>query len=729
MSSSVSVELPLRIINFVSLDPPPNRVEGSSVVAQSSWAQAPAAVGDTTDTMIDRVKTMETLGSPKKASSRPSPLPSQQRGDAAPEEQAKTLQHQKSLDFINLAIRSAAARRGVPAPTTSEAEATGLGIGIDESLQDQPTPTLSQLSNGSQTSYSSASTGAMNPSCMPYVHPHDLLDLLAQQRAVNVDDAEDSEDEDFGGSPNAEIRLNDDSIDEVHFVLGSTRIEDQVGPAFGLKASKPQSGPATGASPQMAELEISSADDEDVGDVTVTEIKPLPALPAEKQVEEDARELQQKASSASLASRISVKSANTTVPSTSKKAPRVVAQLDNSQSFGFASADAPLKTRSSSGGPAAAAAVAPASTAPTAATAGRRARARPEQFVDATPQESTLHPSSATAAAKTSTSSRRRRNRNGARKTSNGSSASGQSTPPLSDTASPNSSLAPGDSASRAGSSAASSVVATPEMGYAPLPAAPSFVDSSAMNAHMLSEKALAKLESVERKMETVSRPEVFSTPVKQPIAKLRATQSMANIKGQQQVGLRRGARVTPPPTVAEVDAQSQHDETSRGLSHSSSTHNLRGAAVVVPSVRNKIAALENRQATLRDFTKPEGGNGNVTPQGSSDEESDHNATPTRARVLASSAAGSASTPGRVATLAATAEAHHHAASGGSNPSPRVLRATASSSQLSRKQSTLSIASTVMSETNQLRRQPSTMSTMSFKAPVFKPRLPSRTYQ
>ncbi len=42
--------------------------------------------------------------------------------------------------------------------------------------------------------------------------------------------------------------------------------------------------------------------------------------------------------------------------------------------------------------------------------------------------------------------------------------------------------------------------------------------------------------------------------------------------------------------------------DTSGALSRSHSTHNLRGASIMVPSVRNKIAMLESRSAALREF-------------------------------------------------------------------------------------------------------------------------------
>jgi hypothetical protein len=233
------------------------------------------------------------------------PLPADQYNlsnlgnSAEPDDQiarARRLQHQKSLDFIQYAIKSATARRGGVAASASESEATGLGIAIDDEME--PTPTLSQLSTASGSSYTSASsnvassihtasTGPMNPICMPYVHPHDLLDLLAQQRSVDLDDAYDSDEEE----PACDLKLNDDSIDDIDFVLGAARAEDQVAPAFGLKprSQRQQSGSqarfehdsmattgpvAVKITPSSASEKEEKDDEEDEGDVTLTAIEP-----------------------------------------------------------------------------------------------------------------------------------------------------------------------------------------------------------------------------------------------------------------------------------------------------------------------------------------------------------------------------------------------------------------------------------------------------------------------
>ena len=124
------------------------------------------------------------------------------------------------------------------------------------------------------------------------------------------------------------------------------------------------------------------------------------------------------------------------------------------------------------------------------------------------------------------------------------------------------------------------------------------------------------------------------------------------------------------------------------GMTRSHSTHSIRGSAIVVPSVRNKIAMLENRSQTLRDFTGNKGGPGSTT------------STPS-------------STPGRVAKLAASAEKAQF------QPHNQGQLLSASPSyRLTRKESIASIASSEAStQPDYLRRS---NSIMSFKAPVLR---------
>lgn len=158
LSSDVSVEVPLRVINFVSLDPPPLKKAGGAKDATRSWSAAPGSVfsvpksptnaigraanGDA-DQMVARLKSVDAMRSPGKTEI--SLQNYEQHLQAArilspgevKAEQTRRLQHQKSLDFINHAIRSAAARRGVDVtPTTSSSSRTsgpaGLGIGVPD---------------------------------------------------------------------------------------------------------------------------------------------------------------------------------------------------------------------------------------------------------------------------------------------------------------------------------------------------------------------------------------------------------------------------------------------------------------------------------------------------------------------------------------------------------------------------------------------------------------------
>lgn len=158
LSSDVSVELPIRVINFVSLDPPPLRKAVNpriSADATRSWAapgsvfsdaNSPASAGSATggesDPMVARLKSVDAMRSPGKTeislqnyNQHPQAARLLSPGEVAAE-QTRRLQHQKSLDFINHAIRSAAARRGVNVtPTMSSSSArtpspAGLGIGL-----------------------------------------------------------------------------------------------------------------------------------------------------------------------------------------------------------------------------------------------------------------------------------------------------------------------------------------------------------------------------------------------------------------------------------------------------------------------------------------------------------------------------------------------------------------------------------------------------------------------
>lgn len=135
-SASAEVELPLRIVHYVSLDPPPSK---------RNLAQSAGLFPSTLDAhedprqMIERVRSLEALRSPRStlgASSGMYLAPCS--AAAAPVEQGgRTAQHRRSLDFINNAIRSATARRYSP---HTEPATTGLGIEVDAGAE-EPAPT------------------------------------------------------------------------------------------------------------------------------------------------------------------------------------------------------------------------------------------------------------------------------------------------------------------------------------------------------------------------------------------------------------------------------------------------------------------------------------------------------------------------------------------------------------------------------------------------------------
>lgn len=179
LSSVVSVELPVRVINFVSLDPPPLKKASSKDGATRSWA-APGSVfsearspsggsvseraaGGDADQMVARLKSVDAMRSPGKTEIS---LQNYDRDQQAArmlspgevqEEQQRHLQHQKSLNFINHAIRSAAARRGVDVtPTTNSSSArtpspAGLGIGVLDSRSVLESTSGHSPSGGSST--------------------------------------------------------------------------------------------------------------------------------------------------------------------------------------------------------------------------------------------------------------------------------------------------------------------------------------------------------------------------------------------------------------------------------------------------------------------------------------------------------------------------------------------------------------------------------------------------
>lgn len=123
-STLVEVDLPLRIVNFVSLDPPPPR---------KSWMGGPGLLGLSKQSqsdqhqMIERLRKMESLKSPSLACDINYLSP-----DTHLPRNPRTAHHKRSLVFINSAIRSATARHTSPLALQDESP-TGLGIGLASS--------------------------------------------------------------------------------------------------------------------------------------------------------------------------------------------------------------------------------------------------------------------------------------------------------------------------------------------------------------------------------------------------------------------------------------------------------------------------------------------------------------------------------------------------------------------------------------------------------------------
>ncbi|KAN0066199.1 hypothetical protein ACQY0O_000293 [Thecaphora frezii] len=264
--SDVSVELPLRVVNFVSLDPPPLR--GMSSTGKSpvdtdhadrvrSWTQI-AGSGASVDPMIARVKSIEALRSPSKAElslhggDGPYPQMRTQATEENEQERNRRLQHQKSLDFINHAIRSATARRGAAPPNAQKAP-LGLGIAIADELPQRTPESHSAVREGDEALASLAvapsslaaaspgnasSIGPIHPSCLPYESEDaasvsgvsTMLPRLRVINAVSLDEVGDDFDE---SDPDRTLGLNDDSVEEVDLVIGSAKIDHENSPDFG----------------------------------------------------------------------------------------------------------------------------------------------------------------------------------------------------------------------------------------------------------------------------------------------------------------------------------------------------------------------------------------------------------------------------------------------------------------------------------------------------------------
>lgn len=318
MASHVSVELPVTVVNFLSLDPPP-------AFDTRTLPETPMDAD-----RIARVHSAEAMGSPKKPPSRspmfqqnvppPSPirpfrfparpqsqavsqaelqglglsgadlppttapmsgvapaLPPAPVGENSMPRKGRHVGHQKSLDFIHSAIRSATARRNgtlqtdgpdAQEPQGKAMDLMGLGISVDDDqlssaseldsrssspvrppppttrsipqailaqrqarLASQPPPAGTIPSSARTTTTSAGSSlphqgvplaGALDPARVRYVDPNDVLDMLAD---AHGDPEGDPNGQIASDAADKSVRLNDESIDEVAFILEKARDE------------------------------------------------------------------------------------------------------------------------------------------------------------------------------------------------------------------------------------------------------------------------------------------------------------------------------------------------------------------------------------------------------------------------------------------------------------------------------------------------------------------------
>lgn len=309
LSSDVSVELPVRIVNFVSLDPPP--LKSSIKHVTPARLNGRNAISDSEAPMIARVRSMEALKSPQRIGSEFAGASNQQINDGRylnvhrhvdamqmtnnranppsrnllPEDpeaaRAKKLQHQKSLDFINHAIRSATARRGGSA-SSNEPSPTGLGIEVDEAR----TPLAEESSGASSisddsSSYVSSSGASMtsasetvHPSCKPYQHTNQYPPIVSlsgivggprplymPSHSVSVDDADDDSDDEYNVGEQTLI-LNDDSVADIDMVIGSAQVEGG--------ESSPEFNQNRGMEAFGGDVTLGGEDESDISNSTIT---------------------------------------------------------------------------------------------------------------------------------------------------------------------------------------------------------------------------------------------------------------------------------------------------------------------------------------------------------------------------------------------------------------------------------------------------------------------------
>ena len=219
-STLVEVDLPVRIIQYVSIDPPPPRrtwMGGTGLLG--------LALGNNSDphNMVERLQSLDLMRSPMpvSASDRLSPHSSGTSSTRG----SRTAQHKRSLDFINSAIRSATARHTSPY-AANEASPAGLGIEL-----------LSQ-----QDSSDSRALTPMQNSC-------ERISFGPSLPVVEVNSAT--------SAPEADISLplGDETVDDVELFFGSD--EKKTSPDDSNSAQRPCLGASDAHTRSDMELEPS----------------------------------------------------------------------------------------------------------------------------------------------------------------------------------------------------------------------------------------------------------------------------------------------------------------------------------------------------------------------------------------------------------------------------------------------------------------------------------------
>ncbi|KAK0552936.1 hypothetical protein OC846_001516 [Tilletia horrida] len=814
-SSDVSVELPLRVINFVSLDPPPAKQSSkssfgtSSMAVSRTWSHAAQAEGSSVPQglspvanrmneapMIARVRSMDALRSPTKVEIKPRhqlhlPLPSSRALNnlsgsdsdeaATPRNTTRRLQHQKSLDFINHAIRSATARRGLTSSNANSPLGLGIEVPDDNELRSMeyresssagvmPTDQVRRLSMASTHSHASnLSAATMDPNCLPYVHPRATMPHLVPPitsvnpqlllNSVSLDEAGDDFEEmayksqrsGHGGSvAGTPLSMNDDSVDELDMVIHSTRIEGL--PVFGVPAV---------------------ADDDEDGNTTFDSVSTARCIREEPEFEEKAQD-----SSSPPSQHVTAPLNLTKKASAPQLQDEQTPKSFQSECFGGTHSDA-------SGSPASEIGTVEVSIHHSPESEGGHT---PTVFHDA-PTSATPDPEPS--ARKSSGSSRSKGKGKAVTDTgsfgrSGKSQASAKEAVPFPRTDSPVSdgsgrrvrSVAEQSSNGDRGSSG-SRGAASPKKGslktkgsftFATLdkplkmqkdrPTAPPTAsktsiaprngtggpvkggDHSAKDSQAPSKRGakqgtgrhhiVAKVSAPLQSSAAPVKAKVKESPAPSPAPASKSPAAEPKTAAPEPTNprpsnhLRHTASLADLGQGAEETPSSVSVTTERNLQRSSSTHNLRGSAVVIPSVRNKIAMLESRSQLLRDFATP-GSHSNSSSPAVDTSVTSVGEVPMRRGARSSNAAQSRKDSTSEGDLllrkssvnslsAQDTPIKASRTSGGMAGLPNSM----SMGRLARKPSTLSIAESedsTMSKPEYLKR---TESLMSFKAPVLK---------